>query len=202
MARVIGGVDDAGRGCIIGPLVLAGVALEEDRLSLLVGLGVKDSKRLSPSARVKIYHEISVIANRVVLVKVPPEEVDRYVLRRKRFVRLNLLEAEATARVIDDLGAEVVYVDASDADPERFKANILASLHREAEVISQHHADRVYPIVSAASIVAKVERDKEIKRLKEQYGDFGSGYPADPKTMRFLQYTLFLPLPLLHLHED
>ena len=185
--RLVGGVDDAGRGCIIGPLVLAGVAVEESKLSELVEIGVRDSKTLSPAARARLYPLIKDLAYKVVSVKVPPEEVDKYVARRKKFIRLNLLEAEAAAKVIEELEADLVYVDAPDTDPERFKRNVVALLRRKVEVISEHEADKTYPIVSAASIIAKFERDAEIARLRERYGDFGSGYPADPTTIAFLR---------------
>ena len=185
--KLIGGVDEAGRGCIIGPLVLAGVAVEESKLSKLIEIGVKDSKTLSPAARMRLYPHIKDLAYKVVLVKVSPEEVDRYVARRKKFIRLNLLEAEAAAKVIEELEADLVYVDAPDADPERFKRNVVALLRRKVELIAEHEADKTYPIVSAASIIAKVERDAEIARLRERYGDFGSGYPADPATITFLR---------------
>jgi ribonuclease HII len=185
--RLVGGVDDAGRGCIIGPLVLAGVALEESQISKLNGIGVRDSKTLSPSARIRLYPLIKDLAYKVVSVKVPPEEVDKYVARRKKYIKLNLLEAEAAAKVVEELEADLVYIDASDTDPERFKKNVVALIKRRVEVISEHNADKTYPIVSAASIVAKVERDAEIARLRERYGNFGSGYPADPNTIAFLR---------------
>lgn len=185
--RLVGGVDDAGRGCIIGPLVLAGVAIEESKICKLIEIGVRDSKTLSPSARKRLYPLIKDLAYKVVSVKVPPDEVDKYVGRRKKFVRLNLLEAEAAAKVIEELEADLVYVDASDTDPERFRKNIVALLKRRVKVISEHDADARYPIVSAASIIAKVERDEEIAKLREKYGDFGSGYPADPATLAFLK---------------
>ena len=185
--RLVGGVDDAGRGCIIGPLVLAGVALEESQISKLNGIGVRDSKTLSPSARIRLYFLIKDLAYKVVSVKVPPEEVDKYVARRKKYIKLNLLEAEAAAKVVEELEADLVYIDASDTDPERFKKNVVALIKRRVEVISEHNADKTYPIVSAASIVAKVERDAEIARLRERYGNFGSGYPADPNTIAFLR---------------
>lgn len=187
MNRIVGGVDDAGRGCIIGPLVLAGVAVEESKISRLSEIGVRDSKILSPSARARLYLLIKDLAYKLVSVKIPPDEVDKYVARRKKFVRLNLLEAEAAAKVIEELGADLVYVDASETDPERFKGNMVALLKRRVEVISEHDADKTYPIVSAASIVAKVERDAEVAKLREKYGDFGSGYPADPTTIAFLR---------------
>ena len=185
--RLVGGVDDAGRGCIIGPLVLAGVAVEESKIGKLTEIGVRDSKTLSPAARARLYPLIKDLAYKVVSVKVPPEEVDKYVARRKKFIRLNLLEAEAAAKVIEELEADLVYVDAPDTEPERFKRNVVALLRRKVEVISEHEADKTYPIVSAASIIAKVERDAEIAKLREKYGEFGSGYPADPTTIAFLR---------------
>ncbi len=185
--RLVGGVDDAGRGCIIGPLVLAGVAVEESKIGKLTEIGVRDSKTLSPAARARLYPLIKDLAYKVVSVKVPPEEVDKYVARRKKFIRLNLLEAEAAAKVIEELEADLVYVDAPDTEPERFKRNVVALLRRKVEVISEHEADKTYPIVSAASIIAKVERDAEIAKLREKYGEFGSGYPSDPATIEFLR---------------
>lgn len=58
---------------------------------------------------------------------------------------------------------------------------------RVIKLISEHHADRVYPVVSAASIIAKVTRDEAVAVLHQQYGDFGSGYITDPKTLDFLR---------------
>ena len=94
------------------------------------------------------------------------------------------------ARVIENLRPDIAYVDASDVLEDRFKQHILESLPFKVEIISEHKADRSYPIVSAASIIAKVERDKEIAELAKKYGDFGSGYPTDPKTISFLKQCL------------
>jgi ribonuclease HII len=57
----------------------------------------------------------------------------------------------------------------------------------KVQIISEHKADKKYPIVSAASIIAKVERDKAIKEIEEKYGEVGCGYPTDPKTIKFLE---------------
>lgn len=187
MGRRVGGVDDAGRGCIIGPLVVAGVAMEESRMPELEELGVKDSKLLSPAGRRRLYSKIREVADAIVSIKVPPEEVDRFVARRKKFEKLNLLEAIAFSRVIGKLGAELVYVDASDTDVERFRRSISEIVGESVVVVSAHHADAKYPIVSAASIIAKVDRDAEVKKLKDEHGDFGSGYPSDPRTREFLR---------------
>lgn len=94
------------------------------------------------------------------------------------------------AKVIEMLKPEIAYVDASDVLEERFKQHILECLPFKVEIVSEHKADRNYPIVSAASIIAKVERDEEIAELKEKYGDFGCGYPTDPKTLSFLRQCL------------
>jgi len=185
--RKIAGVDDAGRGAILGPLVIAGVCVKEDKLEHLIKIGVRDSKLLSPNRRNDLYHQIMNIGDGVSVVKLKPEQIDDYVLKGKKYKRLNYLEALSMAKVIDSLDAEMVYVDASDVNVERFKQDILETLKRKVEIISAHHADRIYPIVSAASIIAKVTRDKEIFDLSQKFGNIGSGYPADDVTTRFLR---------------
>ncbi|RLF37118.1 ribonuclease HII [Candidatus Bathyarchaeota archaeon] len=180
------GVDDAGRGCVIGPLVVAGVLMPEDKLKLLEQIGVRDSKELTPKRRERLAEEIRKIAEKIKVVKVPPSEVDRIVFRGVKYRRLNWLEAKVMAQVISELKPEIAYVDASDVLEERFKEQILEEIPAGIEVVSEHDADAKYPIVSAASIIAKTERDKEIQKLRMKYGDFGSGYPSDPKTREFL----------------
>ncbi|MEM3538769.1 MAG: ribonuclease HII, partial [Nitrososphaerales archaeon] len=130
------------------------------------------------------------IADNVAVIKLKPEQIDDYVLKGKKYKRLNYLEALSMAKAIESLDAEIVYVDASDVNVNRFKQDILETLQRKVEIISVHHADRIYPIVSAASIIAKVNRDKEIFDLSQKFGDIGSGYPADIKTVKFLEQWL------------
>lgn len=185
--RKIAGVDEAGRGAILGPLVIAGVCVREDKLEQLIKIGVRDSKLLSPYRRSDLYRQIMNIAYSVSLVKLKPEQIDDYVLKGEKYKRLNYLEALSMAKAIDSLDAEMVYVDASDVDVERFKKDILGALQRKVEIISVHHADRIYPIVSAASIIAKVTRDQEISELSQKFGNIGSGYPADDRTIKFLK---------------
>jgi ribonuclease HII len=91
------------------------------------------------------------------------------------------------ARVIEVLRPDMVYVDASDVLEERFKQHILECMSFRVDIVSEHKADRNYVAVSAASIIAKTERDKEISELAKTLGDFGSGYPSDPRTMKFLK---------------
>ncbi len=180
------GVDDAGRGPVIGPLVIAGVLVEEIKLEALKALGVKDSKQLSPAARSRMAVEIPKVVDDHHIVELDVPSLDRVVNKAPKFQRLNLLEAKAMGEVIEKLKPQVVYVDSSDTRTERFRNNILDVLSYRPRLVSEHHADVNYPVVSAASILAKVHRDARIEEIKKYYGDFGSGYSTDAKTIRFL----------------
>ena len=184
---LICGIDDAGRGPVIGPLVIAGILVDEDGLTELINLGVRDSKTLPPERRERLADEILKIVRGCRVVKVSPSEIDYVVRTGKRLNRLNRLEARVMASIIMDLKPDVAYVDASDILPDRFKRHIAEELSFRVKIVSEHKADKTYPVVSAASIIAKVERDKEIEGLKRRYGDLGSGYAADPKTLLFLR---------------
>lgn len=184
---LISGVDDAGRGSVIGPLAIAGVSFKEKDLPKLVDLGVKDSKLLSPQRRETLAHQIREIALSCHIVLLSPAEIDRVVETGRRLHRLNRLEAQAMAGVIEFLKPDVVYVDASDVLPYRFKDHIAENLTFSLKIISEHKADVKYPIVSAASILAKVERDRALSELQKKYGNTGCGYPTDSNTIKFLE---------------
>ena len=113
--------------------------------------------------------------------------IDRYVSRGKKYRRLNYLEAIHMARVIDALGVDEVFVDAPDTNPARFRSELEELLSSKPRVIAEHKADVNYAVVSAASIIAKVERDLSVAELRALHGDFGSGYPSDPDTITFLE---------------
>jgi ribonuclease HII len=115
-----------------------------------------------------------------------PREIDEVVLTGQKYRKLNWLEAKLMADVLRDLKPDIAYVDASDIKPKRFHDQITELLSFDLKLISEHRADRKYPIVSAASIIAKTHRDSIISRLHQQYGDFGSGYCSDKKTITFL----------------
>ncbi|MCW3994290.1 MAG: ribonuclease HII, partial [Candidatus Bathyarchaeota archaeon] len=172
------GVDDAGRGCVIGPLVIAGVLMKDNELPKLVQLGVKDSKLLSPRRRETLAVEIKRIVLKYNVIKLPPKDIDKVVETGRKLHKLNRLEAKTMAKIIELLAPDIAYVDASDVLEERFGQHISELLPFKVEIVSEHKADRKYPVVSAASIIAKVERDMEIAKLKEKYGDFGCGYPT------------------------
>jgi ribonuclease HII len=181
------GVDDAGRGPVIGPLVIAGVIVEEEKLDRLKALGVKDSKQLPQSVRTRLSKEIPNVVDDYHLIELGAEELDKIVNRAPKFQRLNLLEAKVMAQVIEKLRPELAYVDSSDTRPERFKNNILDCLSFTPRIVSEHKADINYPVVSAASILAKVHRDSRIEEIKREYGEVGSGYAHDVLTVKFLR---------------
>jgi ribonuclease HII len=182
-----GGVDEAGRGCLVGELFVAGVSANPSGVRALKELGVKDSKKLTPDRRESLYPKILKVAAQVHWASITPSEIDNVVTHGKKLRKLNYLEAVYFAKVIDHLGARKVTVDASDVLPRRFRDDILASLTTRCVVTARHKADRDFPLVSAASIVAKVQRDRSVERLRQVHGDFGSGYPSDPKTRSFFE---------------
>lgn len=181
------GVDDAGRGCVIGPLVVAGVLMDGNCQSKLVELGVKDSKLLSPRRRQTLAEKIRQVSIQTHIVRLTPQEIDKAVKCTRKLHKLNRLEAKAMAEVIEALQPDVAIVDASDVLPDRYKQHVVEYLSFHVEVISEHKADKNYPVVSAASIIAKVERDRIVEELRAQHGDFGSGYMSDAKTSIFLE---------------
>lgn len=180
---MIGGVDEAGRGSIIGPLVVAGVGIREAKVAQLYEMGVKDSKALTPKARARLFGEIMKVADSVCVRKVDPAEVDGSVSLRG----LNRLEAKVMASIINKIGADEVYVDCCDINPERYSDYIGQHLNCSPKVHSMHHADAINVVVSAASIVAKITRDQEIQHIRNKYRSIGSGYPSDEQTMRFIR---------------
>ena len=180
---MVGGVDEAGRGSIIGPLVVAGVCVQESKIPQFKEIGVKDSKALSPKSRASLFRKIMKLSDSVCIRKLDPVEVDNSV----SFRDLNRLEAKAMASIINKIGADEVYVDSCDVNPKRYSGYIGQHLECSANVHAMHHADAINIVVSAASIIAKVTRDEEIKRLRSKYHNIGSGYPSDQRTMRFIR---------------
>ncbi len=165
--------------------MVAGVSVDARGMSRLKRLGVRDSKKLSPSQREALYPEILEASERVKWEMISPREIDATVFAGRRLRKLNYLEAVYFAKVIDALGARRVTVDASDVIPTRFAKDISGNLKAKCSVGAHHKADRDFPIVSAASVVAKVQRDRAVDELKKAHGEFGSGYPSDPVTKAF-----------------
>ena len=181
---IICGVDDAGRGSMVGPLVIAGVTIDKKNTKKLRSIGVQDSKKLSPKTREILYKKIIEIVDKYYVVRIPPKTIDSNVFKHK----LNHLEAKNMAKVIKELSPQVAYVDSCDVDYKRF-GNEISLLTSNSKIISRHHADSRFVVVAAASIIAKVSRDKSIHRLKKNY-DLGSGYPSDKKTVKCVKKLL------------
>ena len=179
---MICGIDEAGRGPVLGPLVVAGVCLESD--APLRQLNVRDSKKLTAERREQLAPEIEKLSSHEVII-VPAEDIDA--LRSQ--MTLNALEARLFASIIRKLRpADIVYVDSADTDELEFKKAIKRDLDFEVEIVSKHQADDLFPVVSAASILAKVRRDAEMRLLQKEFGvEVGSGYPADPITVAFME---------------
>ena len=184
------GVDDAGRGSMIGPMVIAGISIEKKNIPKLRKLGVRDSKKLSPKKRELLYKEIINIVDDYHVIRIPPKTIDKYVFEHN----LNHLEAKKMAAVITHLKSEISYVDSCDVNATRFGREI-SDLSNKSKVRSYHYADSRFVVVSAASIIAKVSRDRSIARLNKNY-EFGSGYPSDKKSVNFVKKLVSAKKPL------
>lgn len=174
------GIDEAGRGCVIGPLVVAGVLVSEEQLEVLRRLGVRDSKKLARARRGALFTQIVQTAQRIFCVEIEPSELAE---------NLTNVELQAMAQIIRRSSANRVVLDlpVGPRAHKNFIQILRSQTNTDFELIAENGADARYPVVSAASIVAKVHRDRAIEKLREQYGDFGWGYPAEPKTRAFLE---------------
>lgn len=180
---MICGVDEAGRGPVLGPMIVAGIRVQDD--GKLIDLEVKDSKRLSPGRREDLEKCIKESCEFTIRV-VSADDIDSL----RKSMSLNELEAHLFSSIIDEMCDEDdrCYVDSASVDEKRFKRMIMKKLEQRPDIISEHEADDEYPVVSAASILAKVERDRKVEEISKELGvDVGSGYPSDRKTRDFLQ---------------
>ena len=191
------GVDDAGRGSMIGPLVIAGVSIDKKNVRKLSNLGVRDSKKLSPKKRESLYKEIIKIVDSYHVIRIPPKTIDKFVFQHN----LNHLEAKTMAKVITNLKPQLSYVDSCDVNTSRFGREI-SDLSGKSKVKSYHYADSRFIVVSAASIIAKVSRDRTIARLNRN-SNLGSGYPSDKKTVNYVKKLVSSKKPLpLHVRQS
>lgn len=182
---MICGADEAGRGPVLGDLVVAGVSFEDE--SELIKLNVKDSKKVAPKRREMLAKKIKDLAIDYEILVISASNIDDM----RKVMTLNEIEVNAFSKVIKKLKPKVCYVDSVDVNEERFAKNILSNLTFKPEIISKHKADDIYPIVGAASILAKTRRDELVRMIAEKLEKklnlpLGSGYPADPVTQKFL----------------
>jgi ribonuclease HII len=183
---MICGADEAGRGPCFGPLVVAGILVEND--ADLVHIGVCDSKQLTPKKREQLAPQIKRLATKYELIVLPAADIDDL----RKTMTLNELEVFVFSKIIEKLRPDVCYVDAADVKEERFGKDILSHLSYRPQMISKHKADVHYPVVGAASILAKVTRDEHVRKIAQELEPalnipLGSGYPADPLTKQFLK---------------
>lgn len=183
------GVDEAGRGCVIGPLVMAAVGVEERTVPNLVEAGVRDSKRLTPRSRVRIALSIRRIARVVETRRISASRIDRL---RGKGVSLNEIEAMLVGSILSKHHRGVFYVDSVDRDCERFRMMILRHAPGfKGILVVRNYLDESNPMVGAASIIAKVERDRAVKSLLKKAGlTECSGYSSDPSTARVVEQLL------------
>ena len=182
---LICGIDEAGRGPVLGPMVLCGLCIQVSKLAILEDIGVKDSKKLSAKKRTMLAEKIRSNNFRYKIIEISVKEIDQ---REKNKITLNRLEEFKMADIINDLKPDIIYIDAADVNEKRFGDSILNLLqYKPRKIIAKHKADDLYPIVSAASILAKFQRDKIIEEYKKIYGEIGSGYTSDQRTTDFLR---------------
>jgi ribonuclease HII len=180
------GIDEAGRGPVIGPLVSAGVLIEEKDEAKLKAIGVKDSKLLTPKQREILFKKITAVVKDYSIKVLEPYQIDAAL--NDPDSNLNWLEAKVMADIINELKPDKVIVDCPSNNIKAFSNYLKNKLKAKAEIIAEHKADLNHPVVSAASILAKVTRDKEIEKIKQKIKEnIGSGYPADPITQEFLK---------------
>lgn len=214
---IICGGDEAGRGAIVGPLVISLVSVKKSGLHRLSEAGVRDSKMLSKKKRRRLYNEIGKIAVDIRVDKIYPNEINDAM---RNGISLNELEAVHFARLFDTIDKDIktVYLDSPDVVAEKFGIRFNMSSTKSTKVvgikekrrggrgkirvISEHKADSRYPVVSAASIMAKVTRDREIKKLERALDvPIGSGYPSDKTTIDTIKRNMGNRVLYSHIRE-
>ena len=187
---LICGVDEAGRGPILGPLVMAALAVKEEDLKKLTWMGVKDSKLLSSQVREELFERIREVVVDFRIEVIEPDAIDLS-LNEDNF-NLNWLEAETSARMVSELSPDKIIIDCPSVNipayKDYFSNRLSLGVKEKAELVVEHKADFNHVVVGAASVVAKVIRDRYIENIKKEIGiDFGSGYMSDSKTQEFLE---------------
>lgn len=182
---LIAGIDEAGKGPVLGDLVIAVAATEKSREQELHELGARDSKQLRDFERREIYERIKPVLTEYSYVRVPASELNILMVRHS----LNEIEAMKIGQLLNGLKdkPEIIVVDSPDVIEANFAQRIKRYYKQKCLIRSEHKADVNHPIVASASVIAKVERDNSIEELKKIHGDLGSGYSHDPKTIEFLK---------------
>jgi len=180
---IIIGIDEAGRGPLIGDMFVAGVALDSNVCDKLITCGVKDSKLLTPPSRYRLFNVIVDVSYFIYVRRYQPERIDS-----SNINNLFIEAVKSCIKTILKLGIKpsAIYVD-SPSCGRRLIKTVKPLIGNSIDLVVEFNADRKYVVVAAASIVAKVLRDSYIHYLRTIYGDFGSGYPSDPKTIKWIE---------------
>ncbi len=165
-------------------MVICGIALDRAIFDKLRTERVRDSKKISPNRRETLAEFLREEAEKIEIEEFESAEIDEL---RKDGTNLNKIEAIGFARIIDKLDVDKAYLDSASANAESFKEKTISLSQKQFDLVVEHEADQNHLPVSAASIIAKVRRDARIEELKEEYGETGSGYPCDSKTISFLK---------------
>jgi len=167
-------------------MVIAGVVIDNKYEKKLRAIGVKDSKELTPKRRTELAPKIEELCKTVIVLRVPACKIDSY---RAKKINLDIIEAMRMAEIVNVCGAERIFIDSLEANPEKFKKRIQEYVTENgADLIVENYSDETYPVVSAASVIAKVERDKVIEEIKRKVNfDFGVGYSHDERTINFVK---------------
>ena len=178
------GIDEAGRGPLIGPMTIAGIGLDEETAKNFKLLGVKDSKMLSIKRIYLLEREIIKTCNNFKIIKISAEQIDN---RFEDGKNLNYLELDNMIEIANALNGHTVIVDSPSRNTKKIREYLIKKI-KNKEVIAENYADKNHVEVSAASIIAKANREREVEKIKKELRyDFGSGYPSDPKTIQFIK---------------
>ena len=166
-------------------MVMAGIVIDKSDIPKLKSLGVKDSKLLTKEKRGSLFSKIksTVKAHKIIIIS--PKEIDRAL--ESDHLNLNWLEAHKTAEIINKLKPDKAILDCPSNNIKAYKNYVKKLLKHKTELIVEHKADINHPEASAASILAKVTRDREIEKIQKKYGNTGPGYPSNEITQKFLK---------------
>lgn len=184
---LICGIDEAGRGPVLGPMVMAGILIDERDASRLKSIGVKDSKELSAKKRELLFKEITKIVKDYKILIVSVKEIDSAL--KSQELNLNRLEAIKTSLILNALKPDKAILDCPSTNPRAYVSYLKLFLkNKELKIDAGHKYDSKFIEVGAASILAKVTRDLQIKKIQMHIKEnIGSGYASDPYTIKFLK---------------
>ena len=149
------GVDEAGRGAVLGPLVISAVLLDKEDEELLKSHGVRDSKQMTSQKRFQTYDLILEKAIRSYSVHMSSLSIDK---KRKMGLSMNRIEENHIFDLLkrfQDAEVDAVIIDAFVSKNNRLQTEA-SRLFPNIDVLCEHHADDTYPCVAAASVIAKV----------------------------------------------